>query len=345
MLLVGIRVKMSSVMKIKKILIVTNSYDIHADLLAAELERKKQKYFRINLDCFPRDYQITHEFIDNASNACVLHLKTSEKIEISEVCAAWIRKPAEFAYTSELSEQETAFAKQETEHALFGLIYSADCYWMSHPIDMRGAMWKTEQLQRAKKMGFKIPDTVVTNNPEVVRSFKQNINNELIYKTLSSPTLAAEEVESEQVVASSLPTTIITEEMSDSIDAVSALPCQFQVYIEKEYELRVTIIGEKVFATKINSQEDAKTMVDCRDMSAKIAYDSIELPDDIKAKCLAFVASYNLNYSAMDIIVTKQNEYVFLENNPNGQFLYIEQLVPEYQLISTLADVLIEGAR
>lgn len=332
-------------MKIKKILIVTNSYDLHVDLLTAVLDDRTHPYFRINLDCFPRDYRIDHEFINGTSKASILHLTTGERIEMSEVGAAWIRKPAEFSYNTEFSEQEAAFAKQETEHALFGLIYSADCYWMSHPIDMRGAMWKTEQLHRAKKMGFEIPDTLITNNPEAVRSFNKSINNELIYKTLSSPTLAAEEVEQDQVIASSLPTTVITEDMSDFIDSVETLPCQFQVYIEKEYELRVTIIGDQVFATKINSQEDARTMVDCRDMSATISYQAIELPEEIKAKCLALMASYNLNYSAMDIIVTKKNDYVFLENNPNGQFLYIEQLVPEYKLIETLADVLVEEAR
>ena len=76
-------------------------------------------------------------------------------------------------------------------------------------------------------------------------------------------------------------------------------------------------------------------------MSAEITYQAIELPEDIKKKCLAFVGSYGLNFSALDIIVTPENQYVFLENNPNGQFLYIEQLVPELQMLETIADTLI----
>ncbi len=335
--------KKSSIMKLKKILIVTNSHDIHADLLTEVLEGKDHPYFRINLDCFPRDYQLTQQFIAGEMHADILHLITGNKISINEIGATWMRKPAEFAYkTEDMEVQEAAFAKQETDQTLFGFIYSADCFWMSHPIDMRSAMWKPEQLHRAKKMGFTVPDTIVTNNPEDVHSFKREINNELIYKTLSSPTLAAEEVEGEQVIASSVPTTVITDDMSEYIEAVSELPCQFQVYIEKQYELRVTIINKQVFATRINSQEDSRTQIDSRDMSAEISYQPVELPEDIKAKCLAFVASYNLNYSALDIIVTPDNEYVFLENNPNGQFLYIEQLVPEYKLIDTLANVLIK---
>lgn len=332
-------------MIIKKILIISHSYDLHVDLLTALLDDKGHPYFRINLDCFPRDYQITHEFNGQVQTANIHNLTTGDKIEVNEIGATWVRKPADFTYVNDLSAQESAFAKQETEQVLFGLIYSSDCFWMSHPIDMRGAMWKTEQLHRAQKMGFKVPNTLVTNDPESVYRFKRNLHNEMIYKTLSSPTLAAEDVQDDEVIASSLPTTVITEEMSESIEAVSELPCQFQEYVDKEYELRVTIIGERIFATRINSQEDSRTAVDCRDMSAEISYQAAELPEDIKAKCLAFVASYNLNYSAIDIIVTKSGDYVFLENNPNGQFLYIEQLVPEYNLIEAMADVLIKGGR
>ena len=330
---------------IKKILIISHSYDLHVDLLTSVLDDKGHSYFRVNLDCFPRDYQIVHEYLDQKLHSRIANLITGDCITVEEIGATWVRKPAEFCFINELSAQELAFAKQETEQALFGFIYSADCYWMSHPIDMRGAMWKTEQLHRAQKMGFKVPNTLVTNFPNSVYRFKHDLNNELIYKTLSSPTLAAEDVNEEEVIASSLPTTIITEEMSDCIDAVAELPCQFQEYVEKEYELRVTIIGNRVFATRINSQEDSRTAVDCRDMSAEISYQATELPEHIKAKCLAFVGSYNLNYSALDIIVTKQGDYVFLENNPNGQFLYIEQLVPEFNLIEAMADVLIEEAK
>ena len=50
--------------------------------------------------------------------------------------------------------QEKAYADAETEHILFSLLYSLDCYWMSHPVALRGANWKGEQLLRAARMGF-----------------------------------------------------------------------------------------------------------------------------------------------------------------------------------------------
>lgn len=330
---------------VKKILVITNSDDIHVDLLMPILMSKGCDPFRVNLNLFPRDYQIWQEFSKGKCYGHVHHLASGEQLDISEVGAVWLRKPADYSFLSDdLAAQEHAYAKQETEQAFFGLLYSLDCYWMSHPQSLRGAIWKGEQLQRAMRMGFRVPDSIVSNSPERVKTFKESIRGNLIFKSMSTPSLAAEEVADEDRISGGLGTTIITDEFMNSIELVSELPCHFQEYIPKLYELRVTIIGEKLFAAKIHSQDDARTAVDSRDMSAEILYEATELPSEIQRHCLDFVKSYGLNFSALDIIVTPDNEYVFLENNPNGQFLYVEQLIPEFSMLEAMAEKLIEGA-
>jgi glutathione synthase/RimK-type ligase-like ATP-grasp enzyme len=330
----------------KKVLIVTNSHDLHADLLLPILVSKKCPLFRINLDNFPRDYLITQQYHNGSLTGEILHIPSGDKVNVGEVGAVWMRKPAEFSYLSDdLTPQEKAFAKEETDHALLGFLYTLECYWMSHPLTIRGAMWKTEQLSRAQKMGFIIPDSLVTNMPQRVTHFKSLIEGNIIFKAMSSPNLAASEVEAIDQISDGLTTTLVTDDMLNDLNAVSELPCHFQAYIDKQYELRVTIIDKQVFAARLNSQEDERTTVDSRDMSAEITYQAIELPEDIKQKCLDFVDSYGLNYSALDIIVTPSNQYVFLENNPNGQFLYVEQLVPELNMLETLAETLVREAK
>ncbi len=327
----------------KKILIITNSHDLHADLLPPKLIQKNHQPFRINLDQFPRDYQFIQSFIKGNVTAEIIHIPSGESIQSADIAAVWMRKPAEFNFISDdLAKQELAFAKTETEHALLGFIYSLDCYWMSHPLKMRAAMWKAEQLITAQKLGFIIPDSIITNSADKVHSFNSVLNTPMIFKTLSSPDLAADTVSQSDVIHDSMPTTIITNDMLKQLDAVNLVPSHFQGYVEKQYELRVTVIGKEIFAAKINSQDDIRTQVDSRDLSASIDYQSIELPLKIKQQCFDFVASYQLNFSALDFIVTPQNEYVFLENNPNGQFLYIEQLIPEFHLLDTLANTLIK---
>ena len=56
------------------------------------------------------------------------------------------------------------------------------------------------------------------------------------------------------------------------------------------------------------------------------------------------VSGYGLNFSAMDLIVTPDDRYVFLENNPNGQFIFVEEMVPELAMTDALAACLIRGA-
>ncbi len=329
----------------KKVLIVTNSFDLHADLVVPLLKARGCAVFRINLDAFPRDYQICQLFAKNRLSSEIRHLPSGDGIDLAEVGAVWTRKPADFAFASpDLSAQERAYARMETEHALFGLLYTLDCYWMSHPVALRGAMWKGEQLQRAMAMGFRVPASIVTNSPEQVRAFKASVPGDLVFKCLSSPLLGGEAVADEERIASGLATTIVTDEMMANLDAVSEVACHFQEYIPKQYELRVTIIAGRIFAARLYSQDDPRTAVDSRDMSADIRYEATELPDEIKERCLVFVQSYGLNYSALDLIVTPGGDYVFLENNPNGQFLYVEQLIPAFKMLDAVADRLSEEA-
>ena len=330
----------------KKILIVTNSLDVHADLVGAKLMAGDHRPFRLDLDAFPRDYQTCQWFADGKLRNKIRRNGDAAWLDLDQVGAVWMRKPAQYAFPSDdLSAQELAFAKMETEHALFSLLYTLDCYWMSHPVALRGAQWKGEQLQRAARMGFRVPDSLITNVPDEVRRFRRDSPGDIVFKSMSSAMLGAEDVAPEQRIAGGLPTSIVDDAMMEQIDAVGQMACHFQRYVPKQYELRVTIIGERVFAAKIHSQDDARTAIDSRDMSAPIRYEATTLPAELARRCVDFVRSYDLTYGALDLIVTPDNEVVFLENNPAGQFLYIEQLIPEFKMIDAVAETLLEGAR
>jgi glutathione synthase/RimK-type ligase-like ATP-grasp enzyme len=330
----------------KKILIVTNSHDLHADLVTARLIARDAFPFRLNLDAFPRDYQTCQWFADGKLHNKIRRIDDAAWLDLNQVGAVWIRKDGEYSFVSDdLSAQELAFARLETEHALFSLLYTLDCFWMSHPVALRGAQWKGEQLQRAARLGFRVPDSLITNAPDEVRRFRRDTAGEMVFKAMSSPMLAAEQVAAEQRIAGGLRTAIVDQDMMDSVDAVRQMACHFQQYIPKQHELRVTVIGERVFAARIHSQDDERTAIDSRDMSAPIRYEAATLSAELAQRCLAFVRSYDLAYGALDLIVTPAGDVVFLENNPAGQFLYIEQLIPEFKMIDAVADVLMEGAR
>ncbi len=329
----------------KRILIITNSRDLHADIVVSNLIAKGSNPFRINLNEFPVNFKLNMEFFHREWVGLLTHIPSNDSLSINEIGAVWLRKKADFGYISDdLSQQEKAFATGETEHTLFSLLFSLNCFWMSHPTAIRGALWKGEQLLRATKFGFSVPATLIANHAAPVKQFKNKIDGEMIFKAMSSSQLAGEMVDDKHRITGGLPTTIITDKHMEYLDAVNELPCCFQAYIPKEYELRVTVIGDKIFAAKIHSQDDERTKTDFRDFSAEINYEATELPCEIKRRCLDFVHSYQLNFSALDIIVTTDGDYVFLENNPVGQYLFVEQLIPQLKMMDATTDCLIEGA-
>jgi glutathione synthase/RimK-type ligase-like ATP-grasp enzyme len=330
----------------KRVVTVTVSGDLHADLVGRKIAAAGPPMFRLDLDEFPEHFAVALEFARDRWEGSLTHVPTGDCIALAEIGAVWMRKKADFSFASKaLGPQERAFAEAETRHLLFSLLYSLDCYWMSHPVALRGASWKGEQLLRAARMGFAVPPSLATNRRASVEGFRAAAGDGIIFKALSSPTLAAEEVGADERISTGLPTTLITDEHEAALDAVEELPCFFQHYVPKAYELRVTVIGERLFAARIHSQDDPRTATDCRDMSAEIRYEQATLPAAIERRCLDLVASYGLSFGALDIIVTPDGEHVFLEVNPVGQFLFVQELVPELDMIGALADRLMAGAR
>ena len=98
-------------------------------------------------------------------------------------------------------------------------------------------------------------------------------------------------------------------------------------YIEKKYEVRVTIMGKYIFSCKLDSQaqEDDTGKIDWRQgYDYNIRHELITIPQNIECFCRRFLNHLNLHFGCFDFIVTPKDEYVFLECNPNGQWGWIE---------------------
>lgn len=110
-------------------------------------------------------------------------------------------------------------------------------------------------------------------------------------------------------------------------DAFRQTVCFLQNYIEKKYELRITVCNEDVMACKIDSQvlDDDKGKIDWRQgYDYGLKQEIVEIPECIRDFCIRFLKEMHLNFGCFDFIVTPNDEYVFLECNPNGQWLWIE---------------------
>lgn len=332
-----------------QIVIVTQTADPHTDDVIIALERKGYLPVRINTDEIPESARLTMAWDNDLPfEATIDVLSSGRTMTAGAVRSVWWRRPAFFALPADLSPQESEFATAEIDHALRSLWASLDCYWVSEPEHIRQASWKGEQLLRARRLGFAVPRTLVTTDPDEARHFFYDCGKRMIYKVMTDPYLGALSMNRKEPGLQLDPymttTSVVTEAELDMLDSVCVAPCLFQEFVPKKFELRVTVIGGELFAAEIHSQEREETSTDWRSDLADIPFRVATLPPPVAERCLAFVAGYGLNFSAMDIIVTPDDRYVFLENNPNGQFIFVEDKLPELGMTDALAACLIRGA-
>ena len=119
------------------------------------------------------------------------------------------------------------------------------------------------------------------------------------------------------------PSSVSCNKIKTSATSIQLAPGIFQELVEKEHELRVTIVGDDVFVAKVDSQKSGHTKLDWRRDQSEHYFSWGNLQKDTKTKLLEFHRQTGLTYATYDFIVKKSGEEVFLECNPNGQWLFL----------------------
>lgn len=233
---------------------------------------------------------------------------------------------------------QKSFIEAERSAFLNWFWESLNCFWVSKPSNIKKAESKISQLCIAPKLGFKIPKTIITNNPEDVRRFYHECGGDIINKTLIKGMVEHDGK------TMAIYTHRIEEKHLDMLESIRLVPCVFQERVEKKLELRITVVGNQVFAAEIHSQISQKTRDDWRRYDIDNTPHKIHnLPPIIKKSCIDLARYYGLAFGAIDMIITPNEDYVFLEINPNGQWLWIERLTG-FPISEAIADILIKGA-
>lgn len=334
-------------MEESRVLVVTDIFDAHADRLITLLRELGEEPVRLNSSEVPAHTTLIGRMDKEYWTGNLTLHGSGRVVDLSALTSIWWRKPNAFGLNDDLGQQEREFAVEESEHAVRGLLGALDCYWVSHPENIRRAGYKIEQLQRAATLGFDVPRTLVTTDPDAVRAFFDDCDGQVVYKVLTDPYLAARRYRERgwdaPPPARFVATTPVTRQTLARLESVRAVPCQFQEYVPKRTELRVTVIGDELFAAELFSQEHAETLVDSRQYGVDVRYRAARLPDEVAARCMALVRSYGLNFGAVDLIRTPDDRYVLLEINPNGQFLFVQERVPELRMGEAMAACLVRG--
>lgn len=288
------------------ILVITHKTDFTADYVINQFNRRKIPFQRLNCE-------------DLLSSG--LSFSCNGKLSVSllgewHYTSIWFRRTQLPVYDA-ASAAEAAYLLQETDSLLKNLFAVLDTNWVSRPSAVYHAENKLLQLKHAAALGFRVPPTLVTSDKEQVRQFYIACGERMIVKPLSHTTVQYQET------PAFIFTNAVTKTHIDTLDTYDLTPCIFQQLIAKSFELRVTVVGDEVFAARVDSQSDPLSSLDWR--RKRLPFSAYDLPRDIRSLCIELVANLGLQFGAIDLIVTPNGDYIFLEINPNGQWVWIER--------------------
>ena len=307
------------------ILIITNKEDVHPTPVIKYLSERQIPVFRLNTEALLTDYQFHWYCCEENIDFYIKNIKNGLELKGSDITAVWERRPE--LPKELLIENKPEINKHNLEEAKgflsFLRYYLKDIFSIGNIVFDRVSTSKMLQLKIAKELGMNVPDTCFSNCKENIVRFAEKYEY-VVLKSIENDNVwlgnEYEYVFYAQKIKSSVFADSQEEMFSQSINFV-------QNYIEKQFELRITVVGTEIFACKIDSQilDDNKGKIDWRQgYNYGLKHEPFELPQSIKTFCIKYLNKMNLNFGCFDMIVTPQNEYVFLECNPNGQWLWIE---------------------
>lgn len=286
--------------------------DRHLAAVHKELVRRGARSFWLDAARFPSVANVTWT-LDGA---------TWDGVSLSELTAVWFRRFGT-RVDVKLDQATHAFARSQVECGLWGIARSLpSARWYNKPmafVDQDGGFGKFKQLEVARKVGLTVPRTCFTNDPSEAKKFVASVD-KAICKPLRS--VRGREVYTNRVNG------------DENFDLLRRAPFIFQEEIPKRFEVRALLADNRLMATEIHSPN-----VDFR-VDLRVKHVPHEMDDAVAAKLLQLHQALGLRMSIHDLIVTPDGDYVYLESNQQGEFLWLQEKTGQ-DYVGVMADVLV----
>lgn len=256
------------------------------------------------------------------------------EVNFADIGCAYYRRPTVFDLPAGMSEQVRRWAAGEARMGLGGVL-SALPRWLNHPAAIAAAEYKPVQLAHAAACGLVVPDTIVTNDPAQAAKFIAHVGR-AVYKPLTPAGIT--EADRQRVVFT---TPVAAGDVDESVRLTANL---FQEWINKRYEVRLTVVDDTFLAARIDTGSEAAA-VDWRADYDTLTYTPLpDVPAAVRAGVSALMRRLRLRFGAFDFIVTPDDRWIFLEINPNGQWAWIEDATG-LPIAASIADALTRETR
>lgn len=312
------------------VLIITNKQDAHPTPVIQYLSSLGVPCFRLNTEALLTDYEINSWIGEGGVEFWIKNTITGQELRSSEITAVWERRPMKPELlirhrNKSYNNYNSGEALEFLSWLLHFISYSCPRIIGHHLYD-RSAATKLLELSIAHKFGksrgVRIPGTCFSNRKEDIVDFSKTYEY-VALKSIGDESIIDGEEQyvfySKKVPSESL-SKVPKKTFRQTINYV-------QEYVPKKYELRVTSVVDKHLACKIDSQSmpEGKGKEDWRQgYDYGLKHEVFELPKNIQDFCTEYLKEMHLNFGCFDFIVTPDDEYVFLECNSNGQWLWVE---------------------
>jgi len=254
----------------------------------------------------------------------------------------WFRRPQPANLHPQLCEADKAFAEEEYRWFHYSLAYlperlSITCinpYTSSRLINN-----KSVQLQLAGTCGFNVPRAVMCNSPAALKSFLQKNRGRTICKAFF-PHVWKKEASNGMAVTEAFE---ISPTKLPADHVLTFAPAIYQEMVVKQFDVRTVLMGASVYSFALHDLQGA---LDWRQNAwqGKVKVKDIETPVEVKAALTAFAQKSGIVFGVFDFAVDMQGQWWFLEVNEEGQFLWLEELLPSAKLMQRFLAFLTSSA-
>jgi glutathione synthase/RimK-type ligase-like ATP-grasp enzyme len=180
-----------------------------------------------------------------------------------------------------------------------------------------------------------VPRTIITSVPEHAADWAANLSGPVVYKPLGGA-LHVEDERTKIVYANRV---TALEELRDP--ALSLTAHCFQQWVDKDHEVRVTVIGTTMFAVAIHAESEA-AHIDWRSDYGSHRYEVTEIPTDVRSGLERYMSAFGLTFGAADFVVSPDGTWTLLEVNPNGEWGWLAHHC-DLPIAQTIAELLEKG--
>ncbi|GLQ87788.1 hypothetical protein [Dyella flagellata] len=319
------------------VLLFSVDYDPHASAVAWALRRNGTPY-RLNpslrVDVATR-FSI---HVDDAED----HVSIDD-VDSAQIRSIWYRRPR-LPEAGSCLEADRGFIEGQWKYFQKGVFDAADdllnTLWVNRPRAADYAESKLVQLQAARAAGLRIPDTIIGNHaPDVAKLIERC--GKVVFKTFYPQSWD----DSSKGITYQMSAVMLDAASDLPEPAIAMSPGIYQRYIEKSYDIRVTVIGCRLFAVRMRNAS-GRAYFDWRPHSHDhdMRIEACDIGAPLEAKLRNLMQRLGIVFGCIDLVVDQQGEIYFLEVNQAGQFLFVEELMPELRILRAMAAMLSAGS-